>query len=247
MSPPAPPDQLARDAIIHERERNLAVVAGAGTGKTKAIIDRAVEMLAPTTSGVRPIAIDKMALITFTRRAAGELRFRIREQLLRELEREAARNTTRAALLREALASVDAAFVGTIHGFADRLLRLRPVEAALSPTYTLVEDTAELVHETFARLRRAAEAGRVRTELGGFADGLDPVLIGEAAETLRAATRAGLQMERSDTSYGPVASVEGIMARMIDTRDVAVELLFFAGHSVPPLGPKRSVLMRDGS
>src|SRR2546426_10577061 len=126
-----PPDQAARAAIIHERAANVAVVAGAGTGKTKTIIDRAVELLAPTAASAAPVRIQRMALITFTRRAAGELRFRIREQLLRALEREARLENPRAGLLRDALANLDAAFIGTIHGFADRLLRLRPVEAAL--------------------------------------------------------------------------------------------------------------------
>ena len=222
--PSAPPDQAARDAIVRERECNVAVVAGAGTGKTKTIIDRAVELLAPAHGAAKPIAIQRMALITFTRRAAGELRFRIREHLLRELEQEARRNEDRARRLRDALANLDAAFVGTIHGFADRLLRLRPVEAALSPAYALIEDTTELVRETFLRLRRAAEAGNLRTEIGPFGARLDPTLIDEAVETLRAAARAGLQMERAENAYGPVASVEATMARMIDTRDVEVEL-----------------------
>jgi ATP-dependent exoDNAse (exonuclease V) beta subunit len=220
---PVPPDQTARDAILRERERNVAVIAGAGTGKTKTIIDRAVELLAPREAGAKPIAIQAMALITFTRRAAGELRFRIREQLLRQLESEAGHDGRRAALLRDALANLDAAFVGTIHGFADRLLRLRPVEAVLSPAYALVEDTSELVKETFLRLRRSAEAGSLRTGLGPFAVAVDPILLSEAAETLRAATRAGLQMQRVENAFGPVASLEATMARMIDTRDIAVE------------------------
>src|SRR5205814_8052448 len=132
-----------REAIVHERQHNVAVVAGAGTGKTKTIIDRAVQLLAPTEAGTSSVRIQRIALITFTRRAAGELRFRIREHLLRELEREARADGTRAHLLRDALANLDAAFIGTIHGFADRLLRLRPVEAALSPAYALIDDNAE--------------------------------------------------------------------------------------------------------
>jgi ATP-dependent helicase/nuclease subunit A len=162
------PDQVARDAIVRERERNVMVVAGAGTGKTKTIIDRAVELLAPKQSDGEALSIQRMAAITFTRRAAGELRFRIREQLLRELENEARRDGGRAGKLRDALGNLDAAFIGTIHGFADRLLRLRPVEAELSPAYALVEDTADLVRETLARLRRGAEAGTLAAELGRF-------------------------------------------------------------------------------
>lgn len=220
----SPPDQPARDAIIHERARNVAVVAGAGTGKTKTILDRAVELLAPTLAATAPIPIQRMALITFTRRAAGELRFRIREHLLRELERAARDADRRARLLRDALANLDAAFIGTIHGFADRLLRLRPVEAAVSPAYALIDDTSELVRETFLRLRRAAEAGTLRAELGRSANSMPAVLIDEAADTLRAAARAGLQMERAESAFGPLASLEAILARMIDTRDVDAEL-----------------------
>src|SRR5262245_25257687 len=219
-----PPDQAARDAIIAERERNVVVIAGAGTGKTKTIIDRAVALLAPQAAAELPIDIRRMALITFTRRAAGELRFRIREHLLRELEESARTDATRTDRLRSALANLDAAFIGTIHGFADRLLRLRPVEAQLSPAYTLVEDNAELVRETFWRLRRAAEAGTLHAALGAFGTTLPPALIDEAAGTLRAAVRAGLQMERAENAFGQLASLEGTLARMIDTRDVDVEL-----------------------
>ncbi|MBI4516947.1 MAG: UvrD-helicase domain-containing protein [Deltaproteobacteria bacterium] len=211
-------DQAARAAIVAERARNVAVLAGAGTGKTKTIIDRAVELLAPRAQAVPPLAIKRLAAITFTRRAAGELRFRLREQLLRELEQAARTADQRAAWLRDAISNLDAAFIGTIHGFADRLLRLRPVEAKLSPAYALVEDTSELVRETFSRLRRAAEAGNLAAALG--AAPLAPALISEAAETLRAAARAGLQMERAENAYGPLPSVEAVLASMIDTRDV---------------------------
>jgi ATP-dependent helicase/nuclease subunit A len=121
-----------------------------------------------------------MALITFTRRAAGELRFRIREQLLRELEYEARRHDGRALRLRDALANLDAAFIGTIHGFADRLLRLRPVEAALSPAYALIDDNSELVRETFLRLRRAAESGNLRAALGAYGTRVEPALLATA-------------------------------------------------------------------
>jgi ATP-dependent exoDNAse (exonuclease V) beta subunit len=235
-----PADQAARDAIIGERAANVAVVAGAGTGKTKTIIDRAVALLAPA-AAAQHIPIARMALITFTRRAAGELRFRIREHLLRELERAAPADGRRAGRLREALANLDAAFIGTIHGFADRLLRLRPVEAALSPAYALIDDNSELVRETFLRLRRAAETGNLRAELGTFGAALAAVLIDDAADTLRAAARAGLQMERAESAFGPLASVEATLARMIDTRDIAVEL---SPVPDPQLGEARAAAQR---
>ncbi len=218
-----PVDQSARAAIVAERERNVWVVAGAGTGKTRTIIDRAIDLLAPAGDAV-PVPITRLAAITFTRRAAGELRFRLRERLLGELQRVAAAGGERVGRLSDALSNLDAAFIGTIHGFADRLLRLRPVEAQLSPAYVLVEDNEALVHETFLRLRRGAEAGTLAGELGDRVAAIAPELLAEAAETLRAATRAGLQMERRENAFGSVASVESMLASMVDTRDVRVPL-----------------------
>lgn len=219
-----PPDQDARERIVHERARNVVVIAGAGTGKTKTIIDRAVELLAPSQAGVEPVPIQRMAAITFTRRAAGELRFRLRERLLRELEHAARKQPQRAAFLRDALGSVDAAFIGTIHGFADRLLRLRPVEADLSPSYTLLEDNADLVHETLVRLQRGAELGSLAEDLGRFGAHLPAGLVDEAHATLRAAVEAGVQIERAQASFGPLPSVEETVSRMIDTRDIDLVL-----------------------
>ena len=149
MSSPAwapAPDQAERDAAVRERARNVLIDAGAGTGKTAILVDRLVEMVAPT-AGNAAVSIARIAAITFTRKAAGELRLRIRERLLEELAR---RDPTpaRDGQLREAVGGLDTAHVGTIHSFADRLLRLRPVEADLSPTYEIAEDTDALVAET---------------------------------------------------------------------------------------------------
>ena len=87
MAPPsAPPlaDAEARARIRSERAQNLLVIAGAGTGKTASIIDRVRAFLDPESanSGASPVELDRLAVITFTRRAAGELRFRLREELL---------------------------------------------------------------------------------------------------------------------------------------------------------------------
>src|SRR6266545_3068045 len=148
-------DQAEREAAIAERERNVLVDAGAGTGKTTLLVDRLVEMVAPSI-GDGGVRISRIAAITFTRKAAGELRLRIRERLLEELAVELS-GTERDSRLRDAIAGLDTAYVGTIHSFADRLLRLRPVEARLSPSYEIAEDDAALVRETFEILLHAIE------------------------------------------------------------------------------------------
>src|SRR6266446_10762624 len=136
-------DQDQRDLAVAERRRNVLIDAGAGTGKTTILVERLVGLVAPFDDGPA-IPIDRLAAITFTRKAAGELRLRIRESLLRELAAVAG-GFLRERRLREALAGLDIAWVGTIHSFADRLLRLRPVEAALSPSFEGVEDESALV------------------------------------------------------------------------------------------------------
>src|SRR5688500_12521853 len=121
MSAPAarkrPPDYREREAAIAEHLRNVLIDAGAGTGKTTLLIDRLIEMVAPVDD--RPgVPIERLAAITFTRKAAGELRLRIRERLLEELA--TADEGRRGACLHDALARLDTAYVGTIHSFADR-------------------------------------------------------------------------------------------------------------------------------
>jgi ATP-dependent helicase/nuclease subunit A len=81
--PPAP-DQTQRDAAIHERARNVLIDAGTGTGKTTTLVDRLLELVAPTSSAP-VLSIGRIAVLTFTRKAAGELRLKIRERLLGEL------------------------------------------------------------------------------------------------------------------------------------------------------------------
>src|SRR5687767_1372934 len=150
-------DRPARLAAVRERQRNVLIDAGAGTGKTTTLVERLVEMVAPS-GACDAVPIDRIAAITFTRKAAGELRLRIRERLL------AALATTdpmapRAAQLRHALVGLDTAYVGTIHGVADRLLRLRPVVSAQRPAYEISDDVDQLAGETFDVLMQAVQSG----------------------------------------------------------------------------------------
>ena len=236
-SPAALPlaDAAARAQIRAERARNLLVIAGAGTGKTASIIDRVRAFLDPESTGAAspaPVPLDRLAVITFTRRAAGELRFRLREELLGAVAGAGAGEPERRARLEAALLALDSAAITTFHSFADRLLKLRPIEAQLSPAYTLVEDSSELVAEAFRRLRRGAETGTLEAELlgtpvprpAGPSFQLTSGLVNEAADTLRDLTRGGLQIERKENIYGPQPSLEEIATRMIESRDVRVRL-----------------------
>jgi ATP-dependent helicase/nuclease subunit A len=99
------------------------VSAGAGTGKTTVIVERFCRAVCE-----RGLDVDSILVITYTERAAGELRGRIRRRL-QELGRH--------DLARE----LDAAWISTIHGFCHRLLRAYPFAAGIDPRFRVLDDS----------------------------------------------------------------------------------------------------------
>ena len=132
-----PSDQAARERIRADLDRTLFVEAGAGTGKTTALVGRVAELVI---SG-RVTAPRELAAITFTEAAAAELRDRVREQLERDADRLDLDDEARARV-RAVLADVDEITITTLHGFASRLLGEFPLEAGLPPGFE-VEDEIE--------------------------------------------------------------------------------------------------------
>ncbi|HVN50252.1 MAG TPA: UvrD-helicase domain-containing protein, partial [Acidimicrobiales bacterium] len=125
-------DRAARDRIHTELDETLFVEAGAGTGKTTALVDRIVQLIVTGRAELHGIAA-----ITFTEAAAGELRDRVREQLERvsaDGEGEAAR------LAAAAVAEIDTAALTTLHGFAQRILAEHPFEAGLPPGFDVFDE-----------------------------------------------------------------------------------------------------------
>ncbi|HEY2939039.1 MAG TPA: UvrD-helicase domain-containing protein [Gaiellaceae bacterium] len=99
------------------------VSAGAGTGKTTVIVERFCRAVCE-----RGLDVDSILVITYTERAADELRGRIRRRL-QELGRD--------DLARE----LDAAWISTIHGFCHRLLRAYPFAAGIDPRFRVLDDS----------------------------------------------------------------------------------------------------------
>src|SRR3982751_5606104 len=127
-------DQEARDAIANALDDTLVVEAAAGTGKTTELVKRIVRILADGRTKVQNIVA-----VTFTEKAAGELKLRLREAL--DVARQQAGSPE---TLNAALAGLEEAHVSTIHGFCAELLRERPVEARVDPLFSvLTEPQAE--------------------------------------------------------------------------------------------------------
>ena len=136
-------DRDARERIVSDLGTNLLVEAGAGSGKTH---EMAARMAAGVASG--HYTIEQMAAVTFTRKAAAELRGRFQLALEDELAKTVNRDQARHDRLRDALSNLERLFAGTIHSFCAHLLRARPVEAGVSPGFTeLDEDEDELLRK----------------------------------------------------------------------------------------------------
>ncbi len=130
---------------IRAREGSLLLEANAGSGKTSVLVERFVRSVLE--DGVRP---GRILAITFTERAAGELRARVRERFVELGRRDEARET-------------ETAWVSTIHGFCARVLRAHAIAAGLDPAFTVLDEAAA----------RALRDRAWDEALGGWLDGGD--------------------------------------------------------------------------
>ncbi|MBI3288647.1 MAG: UvrD-helicase domain-containing protein, partial [Elusimicrobia bacterium] len=168
------PDRQDRDRARLSLDACVVVEAGAGTGKTTLLTDRILFLVL---AGESPASIEEVVALTFTEKAAGEIKVRLSERLseivsllsggplssdaaerarrtlgeLRDLFSSADARTLERA--RAALEDLDKAPIGTIHAFCSQLLRLYPVEAGVDPAFRVDEGKAfeELFTSEWAR------------------------------------------------------------------------------------------------
>ena len=120
---------------IERRDGSLFLHAGAGSGKTRVLVERFVRAVLDDGVGV-----ERILAITFTEKAAAELKGRLRRRFLELGERERAREA-------------EGAWVSTIHGFCSRVLRASPLPAGIDPEYRVLDeaDAARLSIDAFDR------------------------------------------------------------------------------------------------
>ena len=138
-----PVDQAARDLVSRDGlDQTLFVEAGAGSGKTRQLVERIANLVM---SG--QALLGGIAAITFTEAAASELQSRIRE----ELELRAADETLSGDARRrcaDAIGELDLAAISTLHGFASRLLSEFSTAAGLPPRIGVLDEvSSQLAHE----------------------------------------------------------------------------------------------------
>ena len=130
----------AQQSIVDTLGRGLFVEAGAGSGKTFTLVQRLVHALTPDPETGRAYLddLDQVLIITFTNKAASEIRERVREEFV-------SRGMHQAAF------EVDRAWISTIHGMCERILRESALEAGIDPSFEVVQG-----HEQSYLLSRAA-------------------------------------------------------------------------------------------
>ena len=122
----------AQQRAIALHERNLVVLAAAGSGKTHVLVERYLALLAANPDW----PLESLVAITFTRKAAREMRERVRQVLEERVGN--ASDAERPRWLAH-LASVDSARIDTIHGLCTRILRLSAAEAGIDPDFDVLE------------------------------------------------------------------------------------------------------------
>jgi len=120
------------DALV--QGRNVAITAGAGTGKTTTLTERYVKILADDPS----LTPENIVTITFTRKAAAELTERVREEVYDRLE--SADSPAAYQHWRDVLDDLEEGYVHTIHAFCTRLLRERAVEAPVPLGFDVLDE-----------------------------------------------------------------------------------------------------------
>ncbi|TMA96045.1 MAG: hypothetical protein E6J74_09900 [Deltaproteobacteria bacterium] len=150
------PDARDRQVAVVTFDRNLVVTSGAGTGKTTLLVDRLVHLLLRNPD---PLKITEIVALTFTNKAADEMKLRLRQRLQAflniELDRQPktdAEGQTQKNIktlidlyqlskdeldsrVHDALRNMERSDIGTIHSFAATLLRLYPLEAGVDPQF----------------------------------------------------------------------------------------------------------------
>src|SRR2546426_546919 len=199
-------DRAARDRISGSLEESLIVEAAAGTGKTTELVNRVVAVLKQGLT-----TVEHVVAVTFTRKAAGELKLRLRQELdralseIRDSKFEIADSKFPISIfemqnLENAIARLEEARIGTIHSFCAEILRERPVEANIDPAF------AELSEIEAARLYRQVFRRWSQEKLGAPPPGFR-----------RCLARLAFRDYREDQS--PLDQLESAGRKLIEWRD----------------------------
>jgi len=125
-------DQQQRDLAAGDLSQSYIVEAAAGTGKTTVLVSRIIKLIREGEAG-----LEEVVAITFTEKAAAELKAKLRQELERAILNEA--SSDKYQRISGAISDLERMQVTTIHSFCGSLLRERPVEAGLDPNFEVAD------------------------------------------------------------------------------------------------------------
>ena len=185
-------DTEARRRIREDLDATLFVEAAAGTGKTTELVARIVALLESGRA-----TLEQIVAVTFTEKAAGEMKLRLRAEIERARERDGLSPSER-AFLDGALGQLEIAHIGTIHGFCADLLRERPVEAGVDPLFEVAPEDEQ------------------RELLDGAFDAWFQRTLADPPEGVRRVLR---RRTRGPNAVGPRASLRAAAEKLLEHRD----------------------------
>lgn len=219
-----------RELIGTALDDTLIVEAAAGTGKTTELVARIVALIEHARA-----TIDQIVAVTFSEKAAGELKLRLREELERARARTASQPTA-SRLLDAAVHDFEEAHISTIHTFCADLLRERPVEARVDPAFAVLTDTqadalfdeafTSWLHEQLGNPQPGVRRSLRRPVKWRFDDDSEDGPI----ERLRAAARGLLEWRDCDAPWSRPA-----YDRKGSIRALTAQLKSFADLSAKPI------------
>ena len=206
----------AQAEAAYTLDRHISVTAGPGAGKTTVLVERYLHILR-----TQDITVDQIVAITFTNRAANEMRERLRQELDRLLRR-AAPDERRTWMRHKR--TLDGAVITTIHGFCSRLLREFPAEAGIDPQFALLDQhqsamlEESVVEQTLTEFIDSGDATITRLTAGvgraRLAEGLIGIFRGMRNQGLKLEQVKGVTADTHATIDDYKASLEELNLRM---------------------------------
>ena len=224
-------------AAAYEIRKHISVTAGPGSGKTTVLVERYLHILRE-----HNLSIDQIVAITFTNRAANEMRERLRKELNAILDTAAGEERRRWLNYKRTL---DGAVITTIHGFCARLLREFPLEALVDPQFLLLDEHQAalmlewVVEEVLSEFISAGHVEISRLTLGVGRSRLAAAL----AQVYRDARGQGLSLEELAFATAGVHASPDDHARAVEELDQTIAELLAVRRTTPAARANQRELM----
>lgn len=218
----------------HTLNRHVSVTAGPGAGKTFVLVERYLEILR-----TQKVSVDNIVAITFTNRAANEMRERVRkeiDELLHQTEGDERRRWLRHKR------ALEGAVITTIHGFCSRLLHEFPVEANIDPQFALLDEhRAAMMLEAVVEQSLTEAIQHNNEKIIQMAQGLGRSALAIAlADLYREYRSEGLSLSEMESKTAANHAEKGAYPAAFDELNTQMALLLSAGRLSPSAEEKRA-------